>query len=159
MTATWRPRNVPVPEAYLAGLVAGVVAQRVRPWHLALPKGFRHLVAWPAAIAGAGLIVAAVRAAGTVDIERPHRLVVAGPYAYTRNPMYVGWALLGVAAGVLARSGWILAAVPLTAAWTHRDILREERRLTESFGAEFGGYRAAVPRYLGRPRHRRPGSA
>jgi protein-S-isoprenylcysteine O-methyltransferase Ste14 len=152
MTTIWRPRNVPVPEAYLVALGAGLAVHRVRPWRLPWPPGSRTMLAWPLALAGAGLIVGAVRAAGPVDLERSDRLVMRGPYAYSRNPMYVGWTLLGLAAGAAARSGWILAAVPLAAAWTHRDVLREELRLGTAFGAEFAAYRAAVPRYLGRRR-------
>jgi protein-S-isoprenylcysteine O-methyltransferase Ste14 len=159
MTPAWRPRNVPVPEAYVVGAAAALVAHQVRPWHLPGPGSWRHLVAWPMAIVGTRLIVGAVRAAGTVDLERPHQLVIGGPYAHSRNPMYVGCALLGLAAGVLTRSGWILAAIPVAAAWTHQDVRDEERRLATAFGAEFAAYRAAVPRYLGRSRRqpRAPG--
>src|SRR5688572_13751494 len=156
MAATWRPRNVPVPEAYVVGLAAALVAQRVRPWRLPGSRGWRHLVAWPLAVAGTRLIAGAVRAAGTVDLERPHQLLTDGPYARSRNPMYAGCALLGLAAGVITRSGWMLAAVPIAAAWTHLDVLDEERGLATSFGAEFAAYRAAVPRYLGRSRPRAP---
>jgi len=159
MTTTWRPRNVPVPEAYLVGLAAGLAAHGLRPWPVPGPRGWRHLVAWPLAIAGARLVAGAVRAAGAVDLARPDQLVVGGPYAHGRNPMYVGCALLGLAAGVLTRSGWILVAVPVAAAWTHVDVRKEERRLTEAFGAEFAAYRAAVPRYLGRSRRRARASA
>jgi protein-S-isoprenylcysteine O-methyltransferase Ste14 len=154
MTVTWRPRNVPVPEAYLVSLAAGLVMHRFRPWRLPLPFGSRHLLAWPLAVVGARLMAGAVRAAGTIDLGRPDRLIITGPYLHSRNPMYVGWALVSLAAGVAARSGWIVAAVPLAAAWTHLDVVREERRLAESFGADFAAYRAAVPRYLGRPRGR-----
>jgi protein-S-isoprenylcysteine O-methyltransferase Ste14 len=150
MTATWRPRNVPVPEAYVVGLAAGLAMHRLRPWRLPWPNRSRHLLALPLAIAGARLISGAVRAAGTVDLERADQLITSGPYARRRNPMYAGWALVGLAAGLVARSGWIVAAVPLAAAWTHRDVLREERRLAALFGAEYEMYRAAVPRYLGR---------
>jgi protein-S-isoprenylcysteine O-methyltransferase Ste14 len=152
--ATWRPRNLPGPEAYVAGVAAALAAHRVWPWHLPGPKGWRHVVAWPLAIAGTRLIAGAVRAAGTVDLEHPNGLVTGGPYAHSRNPMYVGCAMVGLAAGVMTRSGWMLAAVPVAAAWTHMDVLEEERRLATSFGAEFAAYRAAVPRYVGRSRRR-----
>jgi protein-S-isoprenylcysteine O-methyltransferase Ste14 len=147
-----------VPEAYVVGLAAAAAAHQIRPWHLPWPRGWRHVVAWPLAIAGARLVGGAVRAAGTVDLERSNQLVIGGPYAHSRNPMYVGCALLGLAAGVLTRSGWILAAVPVAAAWTHTDVIDEERRLATSFGAEFAAYRATVPRYLGRSR-RGPGAS
>ena len=139
-----------MPEAYLVCLAAGLVAHRVRPRPVPLPPGVRPVLGWPLVLAGVRLIGGAVRAAGPVDLERPDRLVTGGPYAHSRNPMYAGWALASLGAGVLARSGWLVAAAAAAAAWTHGDVLREERRLAESFGAEFAAYRRAVPRYLGR---------
>lgn len=44
------------------------------------------------------------RSAGTFDLERPEILVDSGPYAITRNPMYVGWWLIQLGAGSLAGS-------------------------------------------------------
>jgi protein-S-isoprenylcysteine O-methyltransferase Ste14 len=152
MGAGWRPRNVPVPEAYLVGVAVGLAAHAWRPWPPPWPGGLGALLGWPLAIGGTIVIVAAVRAAGPVDLERPGRLVTDGPYAYSRNPMYLGWALIVLAAGLLTRSVWVLAALPLAAAWTHRDVRREERRLAEAFGPEFATYRATVRRYLGRSR-------
>ena len=68
VTATWRPRNVPVPEAYVVGLAAALAAHRARPWHLPWPRGWRHVVAWPLAIAGTRLVRRCRGAAGTVDL-------------------------------------------------------------------------------------------
>jgi protein-S-isoprenylcysteine O-methyltransferase Ste14 len=146
--------------AHLVGLGAGLAVHLWRPWPLPGPGGLGPVLGWPLAVAAAGLIVAAVRAAGPVDLERPDRLITNGVYAHSRNPMYLGWTLAGLAAGVLTRSVWMLATVAVATAWTHLDVLREERRLVASFGPEFAAYRAAVRRYLGRPgasgRRRRP---
>jgi protein-S-isoprenylcysteine O-methyltransferase Ste14 len=85
-------------------------------------------------------------AAGPVNLDGPERLVTSGPYAVSRNPMYVGWALLHVGAGMSARSGWMLVAFPLAAARVHHQILQEERELGEKFPAEYARYRGEVPR-------------
>jgi protein-S-isoprenylcysteine O-methyltransferase Ste14 len=87
-------------------------------------------------------------AAAEVDLTHPDRLVTSGPYAVSRNPMYGGWALLHLGAGVTGGSVWIIASFPIAAWAMHRGVMREERALVEKFADEFGRYRAAVPRYL-----------
>jgi protein-S-isoprenylcysteine O-methyltransferase Ste14 len=80
--------------------------------------------------------------------DPPKRLVMVGLYQFTRNPMYVGIALL--------LSGWsLLAASPLLAGYTvmmaiafHlRVVLYEEPRLKKQFGEGWASYAAAVPRW------------
>jgi protein-S-isoprenylcysteine O-methyltransferase Ste14 len=83
--------------------------------------------------------------------EHPSLLVTGGPQARTRNPMYVGWILLHVGVGLLARSPWVLATWPVSFALVHRSVLREERGLAQRFGREFTEYRTQVPRYVGLP--------
>lgn len=112
------------------------------------PRNVYRLVGWPLIAAGTYLVVRSWAAARQVDLEYPDRLVTTGPYSVSRNPMYVGWALLHLGAGVAGGSGYIVAALPAAAVWVHRNVLREERELGEDFGHEFGRYRAAVPRYL-----------
>ncbi len=77
-------------------------------------------------------------AARSVNLGRPNRLVTAGPYALSRNPMYISWTLLHVGAGLAGGSAWTLATLPGAAASVHRGILREERELAARFGAEYG---------------------
>jgi protein-S-isoprenylcysteine O-methyltransferase Ste14 len=65
--------------------------------------------------------------------------------------MYVGWTLLHVGAGLLARSPWVLAIWPVSFALVHRSVLHEERGLAQRFGRDFTEYRTRVPRYVGLP--------
>lgn len=141
---------MPVPEAHLLGLAIGAVLQRTCPWPLPGPRSAHRLVGLPLIAAGAWRIAGAVRAARRTRLDRPDRLVVTGPYAAARNPMYVGWALLHLGGAVAGGSGWALAAYPPVAAWMHGEVLREEHALEDAFGAEYRRYRAAVPRYLPR---------
>jgi protein-S-isoprenylcysteine O-methyltransferase Ste14 len=142
--------NVPLPEPYLLGIAAAVWLDRRRPLALPGPGYVHHLTGWPLAVAGAYLIERSWTAATQVDLRHPELLVTSGPYATSRNPMYLGWALLQLGAGVVRGSGWMIAAVPAAAALVHREVRSEERTLEHVFGAEFRRYRATVPRYLPR---------
>jgi protein-S-isoprenylcysteine O-methyltransferase Ste14 len=145
-----RLSNVPVPEPYLVGLGVGVVLSRQRLRPLPLPSSVRLAMGLPLATAGVALVGAAVKSAEQVNVADPERLLTAGPYARTRNPMYVGWGLVHLGIGVAFGSVELLATLPLAATWVHRDVLAEERVLRRRFGREFEAYRAAVPRYLSR---------
>jgi protein-S-isoprenylcysteine O-methyltransferase Ste14 len=79
----------------------------------------------------------------------PQRLVSAGPYRFSRNPMYVavtlilsGWAVLFSALAL-----WVYAAVVLLA-FHIRIVTGEEPWLKRTFGADWESYRARVPRWL-----------
>jgi protein-S-isoprenylcysteine O-methyltransferase Ste14 len=74
-------------------------------------------------------------------------LVTAGPYAITRNPLYLGSFFIGC--GIAAMSGllWLLAGFAAIFVFSHFCIIRwEEGRLAEEFGGSFRTYMAAVPR-------------
>ena len=64
--------------------------------------------------------------------------------------MYLGWMLASLGIGVVAGACWVVAAVPVAALWTDREVRREESQLARSFGAEFDRYRDRVSRYLPR---------
>jgi protein-S-isoprenylcysteine O-methyltransferase Ste14 len=142
-----RLRNVPLPEPHLAALVLGAVLERRRPWPLP-GRASRRAVGWSLVAGGAGLIGAAVRASERTHLERPDRLVTAGPYARSRNPMYVGWSLVHLGTALVAGSGWILVGLPAAAAAVHRQVLTEETMLADGFGAAYERYRECVPRYV-----------
>lgn len=143
----------PPPLIYLGALAIGFV--------LAIVFGFTKVpaaVSWPVGgvlvIAGAALLtsfVAAFRRASTaVDPYRPSTAIVtSGPYRLTRNPGYLGMAL--VYSGIAVLSGALWAFVPLMAALLVIDrgvIVREERYLERKFGAAYADYRARTRRWL-----------
>lgn len=83
-----------------------------------------------------------------VPRETPAALLTAGPYAFSRNPVYLADAL--VLAGLVLR--WDLAALPLVAVFmaliTARFIRGEEALCRAAFGTAWDGYAARTRRWL-----------
>jgi protein-S-isoprenylcysteine O-methyltransferase Ste14 len=100
----------------------------------------------------------AVRGRGTpLPLDAPQRLVIQGPYRYTRNPMYLalfsallGWLLLYPTTGLAAYAVGVATSVSLFV------IVYEEPHLRRLFGAEYDAYKSRVPRWWPRI-PRRPG--
>lgn len=141
--------NVPIPEAHVAAIVAGAGMQAVLPIRLPIggPAGW---LAATLVAGGAGLAAWAVASAGGADVERESELVTDGPYALTRNPMYLGWSAGVLGLALATRSAWMLIAWALAVRALDREIDAEEARLSSRFGGEYATYRARVPRYLPR---------
>jgi len=80
-------------------------------------------------------------------------LNTSGPYARTRNPLYLGNFLITVGLCVIAHDPILLAVVAVLFAAQYRAIVAaEEQFLRGRFGARFEEYRAHVPRFLPRLR-------
>ena len=77
----------------------------------------------------------------------PERLVTTGPFAYCRNPMYLGHIifLAGLALSLQSLLATLIAAA--TAVWLHFRVARDERRLRERFGRAYIDYSARVGRW------------
>src|SRR5215510_2819149 len=78
----------------------------------------------------------------------PDRIVAEGPYAYLRNPMYVGHLIfmLGLA---VSFSSWFAAALLLFhIVWFHRRVLQDEARLEARFGDSYRAYKLRVKRWI-----------
>ena len=85
----------------------------------------------------------------------PHRaataLVTTGPFAWSRNPIYLANGLLLLGLGGLFDNAWFVVAAPVAAFATDRlAIRREERHLEALFGSAWSAYVARVRRWLGR---------
>jgi protein-S-isoprenylcysteine O-methyltransferase Ste14 len=144
----WRWGNIPIPQAHLVGLGAGTLLQAVRPWRLPWPAWIGHALGWPLVLAGVWLGAWAVRAAARVDLERPTQLVDGGPYAISRNPMYLAWTAGYLGIVLIAGTAWPLLLLPAVLVATHVAVLREERSLERRFGAAYRSYQTSVRRYL-----------
>ena len=149
-----RPGVVALPPLiYLVTIVLAFVLALAVPLSLPAPTPVRW-VAGVLVVAGIWLATFGRRAfesAGTnVNPLQPStKLVLAGPYRVTRNPMYVGMAFACVALAVATVNGWLLILLLPTWAVMHWGVIvREERYLTRKFGKEYEEYRRRVRRYL-----------
>jgi protein-S-isoprenylcysteine O-methyltransferase Ste14 len=76
-------------------------------------------------------------------------LVTAGPYRFSRNPMYVGLTGAYVGGVLLTNNAWCLIMLPVVLSLIHCFVIRrEELYLEAEFGKLFLSYRARVRRWL-----------
>ena len=89
-----------------------------------------------------------------VELERtPRYLLIQGPYAFVRNPMYLAELILWLGWASFYGSVAVLAAFVLFwAVLTFGVVPGEERALEARFGAAYLEYTRAVPRWLGTTR-------
>lgn len=144
----WQWANVPVPEPQVAGLFVGVVVHSLVPVRATATRRLARAVGWP--LLGIGLLIVgwAVRTIGKPACRQSTGLVTTGPYAFTRNPMYVGWSALYLGIALVLNVAWLFVVFPAVVATCHRVVLLEEWSLEAEFGDEYRAYRHEVPRYL-----------
>jgi protein-S-isoprenylcysteine O-methyltransferase Ste14 len=146
---SFRWSNVPLPEGHLVALTAGVALQVVLPLKLFERSWLNDALGWPLLALGILLVAWAVVTLGDMDIAKPTSVVTSGPYAFSRNPMYVAWTAIYLAVALLLDSGWLLILLPALLVLTHFLVVRrEEQSLEAHFGREYRDYRHRVRRYL-----------
>jgi len=135
-------------------VAAGYAASVIVLWS-ARPTTGSLLAALPAAVLGEAL-----RLWASGHIEKTRSLATGGPYAHTRNPLYVGSALLALAAGIASASPWALAALAAYFVTFYPSIVAEEQAfLRAKFPHEFAEWEEAVPLFLPRSLPRGPRSS
>ena len=98
--------------AYLGPSVCLVLASWWSPWPLPPPRGLAYPLGGALLVAGLVGYIAARREFRSLRRNwgmRTDRLVTTGPYAYSRNPQLMGWALVLLGAAIAGRSGAALA--------------------------------------------------
>jgi protein-S-isoprenylcysteine O-methyltransferase Ste14 len=85
-----------------------------------------------------------------VDPSLPSTAVVtSGPYRFSRNPLYMGLAVVYLGLTLALDTWWGIILLALVLIVMHRGVIqREERYLERKFGEGYRQYRAAVRRYL-----------
>jgi protein-S-isoprenylcysteine O-methyltransferase Ste14 len=145
----------PPPLVVAAALVAGLLL------HLAFPVRFiplawkaRLIVAAPFLAVSAALALLSYKVlrlnSTPVDPGKPTvKVVVDGPYRFTRNPLYVSLLLLYSALAVLLNSLWpVLLLPPLFAVLHFGVVVREEKYLEGKFGPAYLDYKKRVRRWI-----------
>lgn len=80
-----------------------------------------------------------------------------GPYAYVRNPIYIGNTLILIGVTVLAEMLWLTPVMLACCALTYTLVVRyEESHLTGKYGEPYVEYLQAVPRWMPRTKNVHP---
>lgn len=103
---------------------------------------------------GAGFAVAAVgvlvRALASGYIRKNAALATTGPYAFTRNPLYLGSIIIAVGFIVAARNFWIGVAALAMFAFIYLPVIMAEEKYLRSTFPGYDRYASEVPRFLPR---------
>jgi protein-S-isoprenylcysteine O-methyltransferase Ste14 len=142
------------PIAWAAAILVGLGLHWLYPLPF-LPAALPHVWAGAAIfILGVALAVwatTALRRAGTrVEPNQPTTAIVAaGPYRFSRNPIYVGMLTGQIGLAIAFDSLWLLVAlVPLFLVLRYGVVAREEAYLGRKFGDIYRAYKASVRRWL-----------
>jgi protein-S-isoprenylcysteine O-methyltransferase Ste14 len=138
-----------------SGITWSKIARRIR-----VPLGFLFAVlyfwlakpTWRALALGAVLIVPGllVRALASGHVRKNEALATTGPYAYTRNPLYLGSLLIGIGFAIAARSWWVGVVLVVMFFAIYLPVIRSEESFLRAKFPEFENYARNVPRLLPR---------
>lgn len=131
------------------------IARRIR-----VPLGFLFAVLyfWLARPSwrslGLGLVVVLpgllIRALASGHVRKNEALATSGPYAHTRNPLYLGSLLMGLGFCVAARSWWVGVALVVMFFAIYLPVIRDEETFLRRTFPEFEEYARRVPKMLPR---------
>ena len=146
----------PPPLLMLLCIAAGAIVDHFKPFPIIRNFDLVPRIAICAAIllVAAGLVFTAIRQFVTHQ-EHPspyqptNAIVSSGVYRFTRNPIYVGFMVVVIAAAIGFNSWWVLLSiVPLFLLLQFGVVLREEKYLSTKFGAGYDDYRRTVRRWI-----------
>jgi len=129
------------------------IARRIR-----VPLGFVLAVTYlwlanprlPSLLLGVVFVVLglSIRALASGHVQKNEQLTMTGPYAYTRNPLYLGSLILSAGFAIAARSLWVVVILSIMLVAIYLPVIRaEEAYLAERF-PEFREYARHVPRLV-----------
>ena len=84
-------------------------------------------------------------------LRKDSRPAIGGPYAFARNPLYLGTYLMALGTALAIQNAWLLGSITiLFAIIYHYIILDEETKLSRIFGSPYETYKKSVPRFFPR---------
>lgn len=93
----------------------------------------------------------AIRAAASGHITKNDALTTTGPYAYTRNPLYLGSIVIGAGFAIAALNWWIVIAIASLFFAIYLPVIRSEEEFLRHKFPDFVDYARTVPRLIPRP--------
>jgi protein-S-isoprenylcysteine O-methyltransferase Ste14 len=102
-----------------------------------------------------------VRALASGHVRKNEALATSGPYAYTRNPLYLGSLLIGLGFAMASRSWWIGVLLVVTLCAIYAPVILDEEKFLRQRFPEFDNYAQQVPRMFPKliPPHRKHNDA
>lgn len=91
-----------------------------------------------------------IRALASGHVRKNEALATSGPYAYTRNPLYLGSLLIGIGFAVAARSWWVAVMLVVMFFAIYLPVILDEEAFLHQKFPEFDGYARRVPRMFPR---------
>lgn len=151
------PNRIPWPPLiYGLAAVAAIGAGWLFPGPGALDHALPRTAGWIVLLSGlaldiAAMIVMARRRANILPHRSATALVSTGPFAFSRNPIYLGNTIVLTGAGLAFANPWFFPAAYVAAlAVTRLAIEREEAHLARLFGGDWDSYRRRTNRWFGR---------
>jgi protein-S-isoprenylcysteine O-methyltransferase Ste14 len=141
------------------------IARRIR---VPLGFGFALFYVWFAKpskvsiVCGAALVSFGLLLRGLASghVQKNEELTTSGPYAYTRNPLYLGSLVLAAGFALAARNVWIVVAMALIFTFVYLPVIASEESFLQAKFPEYKNYSVSVPRLLPRltPFRSQPGN-
>lgn len=107
---------------------------------------------WRSIILGSGIAIVGlvIRAVASGHVRKNEQLTTTGPYAHTRNPLYLGSLVIALGFTLASRS-WIIAAIAAAMLVTiYIPVIRSEEEFLRTHFPEFDDYCRNVPRLFPR---------
>jgi len=131
------------------------VARRIRvPLGFAFAAFFLWIArpSWVSIAAGTAIAIPGIllRALASGHVKKDEELTTSGPYAYTRNPLYLGSLIMAVGFAIAARSLWVVALMLVMFFAIYLPVIRNEEEFLRQTFPGFNEYAQNVPRLLPR---------
>ena len=133
----------------------GRVARRIR-----VPLGFLFAVfylwrarpAWWSLAAGGAVAAFGVflRAIASGHVKKNEQLATTGPYAYCRNPLYLGSIIIAIGFAIASRDAWVAIVIVLLFLAIYVPVIRSEEAFLRQHFPGYQDYARRVPRLMPR---------